>query len=93
MDKDEQADAQTLYNVTQALTMAMGSNIISAESAVNYLAGYISTMKEWEGKNGEAGEKERIEESKMLNQPIEEAFSQQQQEKEIDDELNRGGSE
>ena len=93
MDKDEQADAQTLYNVTQALTMAMGSNIISAESAVNYLAGYISTMKEWEGKDGEAGEKERIEESKMLNQPIEEAFSQRQQEKEIDDELNRGGSE
>ncbi len=91
MDKDEQADAQTLYNVVQALTMAMGSNIISAESAVNYLAGYISTMKKWEGKDGEPGEKERIEASRLLNQPIEEAFTQQQQMEEIDREL--GGNE
>lgn len=87
MDKDEQADAQTLYSVTQALTMALGSNIISAESAVDYLARYIDTMSEWEGKDGQLGEKDKIEESRLLNQPIEEAYTQGKQAQEIDTEL------
>lgn len=87
MDKDEQADATTLQSVTSALTMALGSNLISSESAVNYLSRFIDTMDEWEGSDGQPGEKDKIEESRMMNQPIEEAYTQQKQEKEIDAEL------
>lgn len=90
MDKDEQADAQTLYSVTQALTMAKGSNILSSESAVNYLARYIDTMSEWEGSDGQPGEKEKIADSRMLDQPIEEAYPQSKQIDEIDKALGEG---
>lgn len=90
MDKDEQADAQTLYSVTQALTMAKGSNILSSESAVNYLARYIDTMSEWEGSDGQPGEKDKIADSRMLDQPIEEAYPQSKQIDEIDKALGEG---
>jgi len=90
MDKDEQADAQTLYSVTQALTMAKGSNILSSESAVNYLARYIDTMSEWEGSDGQPGEKDKIADSRMLDQPIEEAYPQSKQIDEINKELGEG---
>lgn len=90
MDKDEQADAQTLYNVTQALTMAKGSNILSSESAVNYLARYIDTMSEWEGSDGQPGEKDKIADSRMLDQPIEEAYPQSKQIDEINKALGEG---
>lgn len=90
MEKDEQADAQTLYSVTQALTMAKGSNILSSESAVNYLARYIDTMSEWEGSDGQPGEKDKIADSRMLDQPIEEAYPQSKQIDEIDKELGEG---
>lgn len=90
MDKDEQADAQTLYSVTQALTMAKGSNILSSESAVNYLARYIDTMSEWEGSDGQPGEKDKIADSRMLDQPIEEAYTQSKQIDEIDKALGEG---
>lgn len=93
IDKDRQADAQTLYNITQALTMARGSNIISSESAVNYLSKYIDTMSKWEEKGGQRGERDKIEESRMLNLPIEEAYSQQRQEDEIDHQLKKSGDE
>lgn len=90
MDKDEQADAQTLYSVTQALTMAKGSNILSSESAVNYLARYIDTMSEWEGSDGQPGEKDKIADSRMLDQPIEEAYPQSKQIDEINKALGEG---
>lgn len=90
MDKDEQADAQTLYSVTQALTMAKGSNILSSESAVNYLARYIDTMSEWEGSDGQPGEKDKIADSRMLDQPIEEAYPQSEQIDEINKVLGEG---
>lgn len=90
MDKDEQADAQTLYSVTQALTMAKGSNILSSESAVNYLKRYIDTMSEWEGSDGQPGEKDKIADSRMLDQPIEEAYPQSKQIDEINKALGEG---
>lgn len=93
MDKDEQADAQTLYSVTQALTMAKGSNILSSESAVNYLARYIDTMSEWEGSDGQPGEKDKIADSRMLDQPIEEAYPQSRQIDEINKALGEGDEE
>lgn len=93
MDKDEQADAQTLYSVTQALTMAKGSNILSSESAVNYLARYIDTMSEWEGSDGQPGEKDKIADSRMLDQPIEEAYPQSKQIDEINKALGEGDEE
>ena len=82
MDKDEQSEAQTLYVITQALSNALDSNIISIQSAVDYLAKYIDTMEKWEQ------EKYKIEDTKMLNKPIEEAYQQNKQVKEIDDILN-----
>ena len=82
MDKDEQSEAQTLYVITQALSNALDSNIISIQSAVDYLAKYIDTMEKWEQ------EKSKIEDTKMLNKPIEEAYQQNKQVKEIDDILN-----
>ena len=82
MDKDQQADAQTLQIVVQALSTALDSNIISLQSAVDFLANYVDTMDGWEG------EKEKIEETKMLNKPLEEPYFQQQQIKQIDDTLN-----
>lgn len=89
MDRDEQATAQTLYSVTQALSLALSSNAISLQSAVDFLGRYIDTMEPWEGKKGKDGEKERIEQTRLLNMPIEENFTQDQQIKNIDDELNR----
>lgn len=84
MDKDEQSDAQTLYVITQALSNALDSNIISIQSAVDYLAKYIDTMETWEQ------EQSRIEDTKMLNKPIEEAYQQNKQLKNIDDILTGG---
>ena len=85
MDKDEQADAQTLYNVVQALSLALSGNFISLEAAVNFLAKYVDTMEEWDA------EKKRIEEMRLLNMPIEESYTQKEQALEIDDELQRNG--
>lgn len=87
MDKDQQADAQTLHSVTQALTMALGSNIISAESAVDYLARYVDTMNDYESKDGQPGEREKIEAGRLLNSPIPERAAQERQAQEIDEEL------
>ena len=84
MDKDEQSDAQTLYVITQALSNALDSNIIRNQSAVEYLAKYIDTMETWEQ------EQSRIEDTKMLNKPIEEAYQQNKQLKNIDDILTGG---
>ena len=82
MDKDQQADAQTLQTVTQALSTALDSNIISLQSAVDFLSNYVDTMDGWED------EKEKIEETKMLNKPLEEPYFQQKQIKQIDNTLN-----
>lgn len=82
MDKDQQADAQTLQTVTQALSTALDSNIISLQSAVDFLSNYVDTMDGWED------EKEKIEETKMFNKPLEEPYFQQKQIKQIDNTLN-----
>ena len=87
MDKDEQADAQTLYNVVQALSLALSGNFISLEAAVNFLAKYVDTMEEWEQ------EKEKIEDTQLLNMPIEEGYTQGQQLNEIEGELEKGDGE
>ena len=79
MDKDEQSDAQTLSSVVSALSTALDSNIISIQSAVDFLAKYIDTMDTWEN------EKAKIEETRILNKPIEEGYSQQKQLSKIDD--------
>ena len=79
LDKDEQADAQTVASIANALATALDSNIISAQSAVNFLSKFIDTMDTWDD------EQSKIEETKMLNKPIEEGYSQQQQLKRIDD--------
>ena len=84
MDKDEQSDAQTLSSVVSALSTALDSNIISIQSAVDFLAKYIDTMDTWEN------EKAKIEETRILNKPIEEGYSQQKQLSKIDDILNSG---
>lgn len=78
MDKDQQADAQTLQTVVQALATALDSNIISLQSAVTFLSRYIDTMGNWEE------EKPKIEETKMLNKPLEEPYFQNQQVEQID---------
>ena len=90
MDRDEQAAAQTLYSVTQALSLALSSNSISLQSAVDFLGRYIDTMEPWEGEDGKEGEKERIEQTRLLNMPVEESYTQDQQIKSIDEELNKG---
>ena len=92
MDRDEQADAQTLYSVTQALSLALSCNAISIQSAVDYLGRYIDTMEPWNGESGQDGEKDRIEQTRLLNMQIEEAYTQQQQINEIDKELNSSGA-
>lgn len=85
--QDEQADALTLYNIAQALTMAVTNNIMSAESASNYLSRYVDTMSEWEATGDEPGELAKIEQTKILNSPIEEAYTQQRQVAQINKEL------
>ncbi len=85
MDKDEAADAQTLYNVVQALSLALSGNFISMEAAVNFLAKFVDTMDEWDE------EKTKIEEARLLNMPVEESYTQRQEEKALEDELAKSG--
>ena len=47
-------------------------------------------MEPWEGEDGKEGEKERIEQTRLLNMPVEESYTQDQQIKSIDEELNKG---
>ena len=84
MDKDEEADAQTLYNVVQALSLALSGNFISMEAAVNFLSRHIDTMEDWDA------EKDKIEQQRLLNMPIEESYTQEQESRALDDELESG---
>ncbi|WP_060210323.1 phage portal protein [Sporosarcina koreensis] len=56
--------SEELLNVVNALVTALGNNIISEKSAINYLAGLIDTMNEYEAEEGES-EKDRIQQTRI----------------------------
>lgn len=59
--RDDGKMAETLKNITAALNVALMANIISEESAVDFLAQYIDTMAEYSSTDPEiAGEREKI---------------------------------
>src|SRR5690606_16438405 len=56
--------SEELLNVVNALVTALGNNIISEKSAINYLAKLIDTMNEYEAEEGES-EKDRIQQTRI----------------------------
>ena len=73
-ERDEQAESVTLLNVVSALARAVEIQIISDESAINFLAGYIDTMSEYSTDNPEQpGEAVRIIRDKIRRARLEDA--------------------
>lgn len=65
--RDDKALAETLNNITTALNTALMANIISEESAVDFLAQYIDTMAEYTSGDSEVvGEREKIMRTRRL---------------------------
>lgn len=65
--RDDKAVSETLKNITTALNVALMSNIISEESAVDFLAQYIDTMSEYQSNDPEiVGEREKIMRTRRL---------------------------
>lgn len=65
--KDEKESAETLEKISNAISKALESGIISEESAVNFLSQYIDTIGDYISDNPEIlGEREKIIKTKML---------------------------
>ncbi len=65
--RDDKALSETLKNITTALKTALETDIISEESAVDFLAQYIDTMAEYVSKDSEVtGEREKIMRTRRL---------------------------
>lgn len=65
--RDDKALSETLKNVATALKTGLETDIISEESAVNFLAQYIDTMAEYSSKNTEVmGERDKIVRTRRL---------------------------
>lgn len=59
--RDDKAMAETLKNIASALEVGLRTEIISEESAVNFLSQYIDTMAEYTSTDSEVvGEREKI---------------------------------
>lgn len=65
--RDDKALSETLKNVATALKTGLETDIISEESAVNFLAQYIDTMAEYSSTDSEVmGEREKIMRTRRL---------------------------
>jgi hypothetical protein len=65
--RDDKAMSETLKNITSALDIALNSNMISEESAVNFLSKFIDTMGDYLSDDPEvAGEREKIMRTRRL---------------------------
>lgn len=65
--RDDKAMSETLKNVAVALKTSLETDIISEESAVNFLAQYIDTMAEYTSNDPEViGEREKIMRTRRL---------------------------
>jgi len=58
--RDSKEMAEELKTIVEALALAQQNELISMEAAVQYLGGYIDTMKEFAPEDGSEGEKDRI---------------------------------
>lgn len=65
--------ADELKTVVEALTLAVRENIMGMESAVEYLKNLVGTMRDFEGVEGEEGEKDRILQTMILKARLEDA--------------------
>lgn len=86
--RDDKELAETLDKVSSALDNALTGNFISEESAVNFLAQYISTMNEYISDDPEiVGEREKIIKTKMLRYRLDDAEGLESEKEEIDKSL------
>ena len=73
-DRDEKEISDTLLNIVNALATAVDHFLISEESAVNFLSGYIETMAEYATDNPEQpGEGVRIIRDRLRRARLEDA--------------------
>lgn len=80
--------SEELLNVVNALVAALGNNIISEKSAINYLAKLIDTMNEYEAEEGES-EKDRIQQTRINRMRMPDSDNLQGQLDEINKLLDR----
>ncbi len=80
--KDEKESAETLEKISNAISKALESGIISEESAVNFLSQYIDTMSGYISNDPEIiGEREKIIKTKMLRYRLDDVYG-------LDDEVD-----
>ncbi len=86
--RDDKAMSETLKNVAVALKTSLETDIISEESAVNFLAQYIDTMAEYTSTDPEVvGEREKIMRTRRLRNRFKDHEGWVDEVKEIDEAL------
>lgn len=83
--RDDESVARALLNFVQALAVAVDHQLISQESAVNFLAGYVDTMSDYVGDDKEImGEREKIIRDRIRMARLEDGPLMEEEQKLID---------
>jgi hypothetical protein len=95
--QDDKAVADTVKVVVEAMVMAIEGNIISHQSAIDFLSKYVDTMTTFQGADGEESEKDKILEQRKDMMPTDQSNLDNEGQKVLDDakkklENNAGGS-
>lgn len=86
--RDDKALSETLKNIATSLKIGLETDIISEESAVNFLAQYIDTMAEYTSTDPEVtGEREKIMRSRRLRNRYKDHEGWVDEVRELDDAL------